>query len=346
MRILVIGGSRFIGAELVRQLAAAGHTLCLFNRGRSPLAPPDGVTRLTGDRNAIAAHAPDLLRFAPEVVVDMCCVTAAQCEAALAAFAGRVARYVLISSCDVYRTYGVLLGKEDAAVDNAPQAEDAPLRSALYPFRGPEPRAADDPQRHLDDYDKIPCEQAVLGPGGTAGTVLRLPMVYGPGDYQLRLMPYLRRMDDERPFILLSELGAEWRGARGYVKEVAAGIALAAADPRAAGRTYNIAEPIALTERDWVERIGVAAYWEGKVVEIPDGDLMPELEGLRGSRQHLTVDSTRIRRELGYSEGKSWREPLAASVTWQRHNWPVPLPRHLFDYEAEDQMLARKKMLI
>jgi nucleoside-diphosphate-sugar epimerase len=346
MRILVIGGSRFIGAALVRQLAAAGHTLCLFNRGQSPVEPPAGVEVLHGDRNALAGHAAAVLGWRPDVVVDMCCITAEQCEAALAVFAGNVPRYVLISSCDVYRTYGVLLDKEQAAVDNTPQAEDAPLRTVRFPYRGAQPRAADDPQRILDDYDKIPCEQAVLARPGLAGTVLRLPMVYGPGDYQLRLLPYLRRMDDGRKAILLSETGAGWRGARGYVEDVAAGIALAVASPQAGGCTYNIAEPTGLTERDWVERVGVAAYWDGKVIEVDDDDVPDDLPGLRGAKQHLVVDSGRLRSELGYKEGTTWREALSASVNWQRKHWPVPLPPGMFDYAAEDALLARKGALI
>jgi nucleoside-diphosphate-sugar epimerase len=44
-----------------------------------------------------------------------------------------------------------------------------------------------------------------MGTAGLPGTVLRLPTVYGPGDYQHRLFEYLKRMDDGRPAILLGE---------------------------------------------------------------------------------------------------------------------------------------------
>ena len=53
-----------------------------------------------------------------------------------------------------------------------------------------------------DQYDKIPAEQAVMGDSEIRGTVLRLPMIYGPGDPLHRLHPILKRIDDRRPAIL------------------------------------------------------------------------------------------------------------------------------------------------
>lgn len=341
MRILVLGGTRFIGAAAVRRLAAAGHILCVFNRGKSTAAPPPSVFALHGDRNALGDCAAELLAFEPDVLLDMCCITAAQCELTLRLFSGKVPRCLFISSCDVYRTYGVLQGTEDWPPDNSAQAEDAPLRTSLYPYRGTEPRAADDPRRILDDYDKIPCEQAVLSTPGMAGTVLRLPMVYGPADYQQRLLPYLRRMDDGRPAIALGSTQAQWRGCRGYVEDVAAAIALAVTDERAAGRVYNVAEAQALSERAWVERIAASAGWGGQIVEVDDSAIPDGMDSLRGSPQHLVVDSSRIRSELGYREPSDPAQALAATIARQRENYPDLLPEGMFDYAAEDALLQK-----
>ena len=94
------------------------------------------------------------------------------------------------------------------------------------------------------------------------GTVLRLPMVYGPGDYaQRRLLPYLKRMDDGRSAILLGKTMASWRWTKGYVENVAAAIALAVTNENAAGRIYNIGESKTRTEAAWVRAIGRAAGW-------------------------------------------------------------------------------------
>ena len=66
-----------------------------------------------------------------------------------------------------------------------------------------------------------------MGTAGLPGTVLRLPTVYGPGDYQHRLFEYLKRMDDGRPAIPLGEGVASWRWTHGYVEDVALAVVLA-----------------------------------------------------------------------------------------------------------------------
>src|SRR5439155_10880721 len=97
-----------------------------------------------------------------------------------------------------------------------PFSEDSPLREQLYPYRGEQPRAADDPRKVFDDYDKIPVERLVMRQPDMAGTVMRLPMVYGPDDYQYRFLPYLKRMDDGRQTIVLDAGMAAWRSTWGY----------------------------------------------------------------------------------------------------------------------------------
>src|SRR5262245_65627168 len=64
----------------------------------------------------------------------------------------------------------------------------------------------------------------------------------GPEDYFHRLYPYVKRMEDHRPAILLEKEAAQWRGSRGYVENVAAAIVLAIVDDQATNRIYNVAE--------------------------------------------------------------------------------------------------------
>ncbi|NIM98090.1 MAG: NAD-dependent dehydratase, partial [candidate division Zixibacteria bacterium] len=87
-----------------------------------------------------------------------------------------------------------------------------------------------------------------------------------PGDSQHRLFQYLKRMDDNRPAILLEQGMANWRWTKGYVENVAAAIVPAVVEERATGRIYNVGEQDALSEEEWVRAIGAAAGWKGKVV--------------------------------------------------------------------------------
>src|SRR5205085_5841461 len=141
---------------------------------------------------------------------------------------------------------------------------------------------------------------------------------HGPGDPQHRLFPYLKRMDDQRPAILLDEGWARLRPSRGYVEDVAAAIALAIVDDRAAGRVYNVAEPEAFSEAEWVGHIGEAIGWKGQVVIKPSGDSSPGA----ADALHLSMDSTRIRQELGYREPVPPSEALRRTIEWERLHPP------------------------
>lgn len=181
MRILVIGGTGFIGPHGVRSLTEMGHEVTLFHRG---LAKPNqalAVREVLGERRHLSDFADEWKRLAPEVVLDMIPVTEQDARVLMSTFKGTACRLVVISSADVYRAYGRLHGTEPGPPDPLPLTEDAPLRERLYPYRGETPRREDDPKRWMDDYDKILVEQVVMGDPELPGTILRLAAVYGPG---------------------------------------------------------------------------------------------------------------------------------------------------------------------
>jgi nucleoside-diphosphate-sugar epimerase len=244
---------------------------------------------------------------------------------------GVTGRLVVLSSIDVYRGYGRFHGKEQGDLQPVPFTEDAPLREALYPYRGD--------GRGLDDYEKILVERAASSAFDLPATILRLPMVYGERDYQRRLFIELKRMDDNRPAILLEETFAAWHWTRGYVENVAAAIALATADPRATGRVYNIGEAESRSYADWLRAVGQAAGWHGEVAVVPDGRLPEQLRPPAADyHQHLVSDTGRIRQELGYIEPVPLYQGLLRSIEWERANRGTPNER-LFDYAAEDAVL-------
>ncbi|HLJ80442.1 MAG TPA: NAD-dependent epimerase/dehydratase family protein [Ktedonobacterales bacterium] len=346
MRILVIGGTNFIGPHVVRRLAQQGHELTLFHRG--PLvadAPkgrfargaehpdlPEGVEQISGDRERLAKYADMLRSVSPEVVLDMIPENDDNARAVQDVFRGVARRVVAISSQDVYRAYGRLLRAEPGLPDPVPLTEDAPLRERMYVLAGRFEGA--------ERYEKILAERVYLSDATLPGTVLRLPAVYGPGDHQHRVFEYLKRMDDGRKVIVLEESLAGWRWTRGYVDNVADAVALAIADDRAAGRVYNVGEPDTLTQAEWVRAIGAAADWQGEVVVMPTEQLP---EGMRfdgDSAQSFWTDSSRIRRELGYAERIPRDEALRRTVTWERAHPPTTFDAAQYDYAAEDAALA------
>jgi nucleoside-diphosphate-sugar epimerase len=333
MRVLVIGGTNFIGPAVVQRLVEGGHDLTLFHRGNTEAAARASVPHIHGDRRELELYRTDLERFAPDVVLDMAPMSGADAEAVMRACRGLVRRVVMISSVDVYRAYGRLHGTEPGPLELLPLTEDAPLRERLYPYRG-------ERGGRLDDYDKIPAERAIMSDAQIAGTVLRLPAVHGERDYQHRLYMELARMDAGRPAILVQEDMLHWRWCRGYAGNVADAIALAVSDERAAARVYNVAEPEALTQEAWLRAVARIAGWHGEIVAAPK-DVLPEhLRSSNNYAQHMDVDSSRIRRDLGYAERVPSEEGIARAIAWERTHPPARIDPRWTDFAAEDAALA------
>jgi nucleoside-diphosphate-sugar epimerase len=337
MRILSIGGTGFIGAHVLRRLVGDNHDVAVFHRGKTPAELPHGVQSIHGDRKNLSAFAPDFRKFAPDLVLDVTPYVEQDALTVMNTFRGIARRVVAISSMDVYAAYGRFRRSENGEPEMEPFNELAPLRSILYPYRT-FAQSADDFEYN---YDKILVERVVMNDTKIEGTVLRLPVVYGPADKQHRTFEYVKRMRDGRPAVLLADEKFQWRWTRSYVENVAAAIALAVFSEQAANRIYNVGPPEAPTEAEWVQSIGCAAGWDGKIVAISN-DLMPDhLTNDYDYRHTLAADTSRIRKELGYVEPVSREEALERTVTWEQENPPMEIDTGRFNYAAEDEVLGR-----
>ena len=182
MRVMVLGGTRFIGAAVVEELYAHGHELLVVHRGEHEPADLPEVDDLHADRQDLPHLRGPVDEFDPEAVVDNCAYSAADAETALAAI-GDDARLLVVSSMDVYRALGRCWPgprPTPCLVD-----ETSPVRAERYPYRG-----RPHPSPDTDTYEKLDVEAAYLA---REATVCRLPMVYGERDHQRREEPILRR---------------------------------------------------------------------------------------------------------------------------------------------------------
>jgi nucleoside-diphosphate-sugar epimerase len=341
MKILAIGGTGFIGPFTVAQLQQAGHGVTVFHRGN--VKPPAGTGQIIGDRNQLDQYRDRLAREKFDVVIDFILSSGRQASQLMTTFRGIADRVVALSSMDVYRAWGVFYGFEPGELEAMPVDEDSLVRTQ---------RQAYPPERLKrlqillpwvdDEYDKVPVERAVLGDAELSGTIVRLPMVYGPGDFAHRFYQFLKPMDDRRPHILFADDVAAMRTPRGYVKNVAAGIALAATSPQAAGRIYNVGEAEAFSELAWARKIAVITNWPGEFIVLPHEKVPAHLHWPGNTAQHLVVSTERIRGELGYREPVSSVEAMRRTIAWERANPPVD-PMAVFDYPAEDQALQKFK---
>ncbi len=312
MRVLVVGGTSFIGRALVLRLLAGGSEVAVLNRGKTEDDLPAGVVRMVGDRDSLGDCRDAIERYAPSVVVHNVVANERQARVWLDACSGIDARLVMTSSCDVYAVYGRSNGSEEGPVDNTPQAEDSPLRTVLYPYRG-EAEDESDPRWH---YDKITAEQALLGAHDDA-CVLRLPMVLGPRDPQHRLRDLLSAMDRGRPHIVHDDGYANWQSTYGDVDNVAGAITAACSATELPSRTYNVGDEV-LPIRALVDHVAAFADWRGRYL-TPSRETLPDaLVEPWDVRHWLVIDTDRIRDELGWAPEVGLRDTLERTLRWER----------------------------
>jgi nucleoside-diphosphate-sugar epimerase len=341
MKVMAIGATGFIGRHVVSELIEAGHEVAVLHRGNTPLPARRGVIEFTGNRSAVSGMRQEFRSWSPDVALDMILSSAAQARATLEAFHGIARRVVAVSSADVYRAMAVVHGLDTGPLETVPLIEDSPLRTpgptysreALAAVRAAFPWVD-------EDYDKVQVEQAIRADPGLPATIVRLPMVYGPGDPLHRLYPVIKRIEDRRPVILFESRHARSVPCRGYVENVARAIALAVTSDRAAGRVYNVADPDPVTEVEWASKVGATAGWEGRVVALPRDRAPKHLIHPYRFEQHLFMDSSRIRAELGYAEPVTIEEALRRTAGWEKANPPERIDPAQYDYAAEDEALA------
>lgn len=340
MKILVIGGSGFIGSFVVQQLVGEGHDVTIFHRGHAKPVLSEGVREVLGNRNDLQSLRPEFERDSYDAVIDVILSSERQATALLGTFRGITGRIVALSSQDVYRAYGVLLGIDDGPPQELPLTETSELRS--YPPYPPEhAQRMQSIFSWLDEeYDKVRVERALNASTDPPVTVLRLPMVYGPGDPLHRFFPVLKRIADGRTTILLDESIGHIHSPRGYVENVSHAVVVATISPIAIGRTYNVAERDLYTEREWTLKIANAVGWKGSVHVLRSEGIPPHLRMPVDNRQDWIVSSARIREDLGYREIVAPEEALRRTIDWEQANPPTGTTLAPFDYPAEDAASA------
>jgi nucleoside-diphosphate-sugar epimerase len=320
VRIVVLGGTRFIGRAIVEELVQGGHDVLVVHRGN--LEPDDmpPVPHLHCDRSDLAAYKNGLAGFRPEAAIDCRALTRADAETALAALPAGI-RLVVISSMDVYRAFGAAIeGKE---TDPVPLDEDSPVRPERYPYRG---KSAD---RH--DYDKLDVEDVYLPQGATS---LRLPMVYGPRDYQLREEFILRRVRAGRMRIPFG--AGAWLACRGYVGDLARGARLALMSTSTEGMALNLCEDRTFSMAMWSRMILEAAGSSAELVTVADEVLPEDLKPTGTMPQHIAASARRARAMLGWTTSDP-SETLRATVRWHLAHPPSDAD---LDFSSDDRALA------
>ncbi len=205
MRVLIIGGTGFIGQWVVRALVENEHEVRVFHRGSTTAPLPPSVSHDCGGRAELPRFAPLFRAWAPDVVLDTFAYDRDDLALLKRAIDEIPCRVVILSSMDVYRAYAIYCRLDEGPLETRMLDENAQLRSVSYPYRK---KAAS-----VDDlmyrYDKIPAEQFALDEMNKPVTILRLGKVYGALDPQRHAQDYREQIRGGR--MQLSKERSEWR---------------------------------------------------------------------------------------------------------------------------------------
>jgi nucleoside-diphosphate-sugar epimerase len=298
VKLLIVGGTRFLGHELAWRLLAAGHQLTLFNRGTLPDAFGGRVERLRGDRKG-----PQLARLVAgrsfDAAVDFAAYDGEDGRSVVEVLSGRVGHYVVISTGQVY------LVRERKPSPARESDYDGPLL--------PEPEDADDKGQWDYGMGKRALEDALVEAWQRRrfpSTRLRIPMVNGPRDHFRRIERYLWRMLDGGP-VLLPGGGAQ-RVRHVYSGAVARAIAAWLGREQTFGQAYNLAQDETPTLAELLHELAAALGAPDRLVAVSEeqfraSGLDPLVLSPFSGRWMSFLDPSRAKSELGFVH-----EPLRA----------------------------------
>jgi nucleoside-diphosphate-sugar epimerase len=311
LRVLLIGGSGFMGPHVARAFLAAGHAVALLSRGTQPI--PGGVEHLKADRSDPASLAAALENQRFDVTVDFLAYDAGDVERLLLVPYAALGRYFMLSTGQVYL---VTEGAEP------PYREDDAGRPVI-----PEPEAGTRAHGQWSyGIAKRRAEEALFAlrsAYGVRGVALRLPIVHGEGDAGRRLWAYLERLLDGGPLVL-PDAGTQLTRFL-YVGDVANTLVTLAAAPALRSGAYNLAQPDVIPLREFLERIARAAGVEPHFVDASWDECraagLDESFSPFAHRWRSLLDPSRAAAEWGFT-GTRVDDYLPPVVRWHLEHRP------------------------
>lgn len=335
MRILVMGGTWFLGRAIAETALAKGWEVTTFNRGRSGVDVP-GVEAVHGDRT-VREDLQKLAQRGPwDAVVDTSSSELPPREVLLATttLARHARRWVHLSTVSVYEGW-----------PHEPLTEDSPLLRCPADADGSFGHTGEDGSPTKYGFQKAGGERAVTEAFGDEAVFLRPGVILGPGEYVGRLPWWLERA--QRGGRMLAPAPSEQRIQPVDVRDVAAfAVHLAAGTGRGA---FNVTHPDGISFGDFLTECLRVTGSDGTPVWVDPAVLtehgVKQWTELPLWRTHAGVWAVDARRAV---EAGLRCRPIADTVRdtwkwWARDGRPVDHPRraeHGIAAEKEARILA------
>ncbi len=295
MKILLIGGTQFIGQHLVRQLMNDGHDVTLLNRGKTgPNLFPE-LKLVRADREQEGFESLSDLRQNWDAVVDLCAYFPKPLRRFLHAVNGFAGMYVQCSTISVYK----------ASINIDPSQ---PVTETSEIFACSESEAIDTTMMTYGPR-KAECERIAMDQqcGGVPVVIIRPSVVYGEHDHTDRFAYWIWRATRNKKFILPEDGLTTTQ--KTYAPDLASAFAAVLKRPSATGRAYNIADTFPLNLRSTIQLIGKQKGIESLDYAVSiDADTLQNLKVSPWSdiplwipRTNFVVDTFRARSELDFT---------------------------------------------
>ncbi|MGB0825260.1 MAG: NAD-dependent epimerase/dehydratase family protein [Synechococcus sp.] len=305
MKILVMGGTRFVGRPLVARLQSQGHALTLFTRGKNPV--PAGVEHLCGDRSSDEGLSA-LQGRSFDVIVDSSGRKQEDSSRVVAITGAPSHRFVYVSSAGVY-----------ADSEQWPLDESSPT----------------DPQsRHAGKADT----EAWLRKEGIPFTSFRPTYIYGPGNYNPVERWFFDRIVHNRPIPLPGDGSTITQ--LGHVEDLAEAMARCIEVDAAANRIYNCSGKQGISFRGLIRAAAVACGRDPDSLDLRSfnpSDLDPKARKAFPLRlNHFLTDITRVERELAWQPSFDLAKGLADSYSNDYALNPTAAP----DFSSDEALIG------
>jgi nucleoside-diphosphate-sugar epimerase len=272
MRILVMGGTRFIGVYLTKQLVEQGHEVVVLNRGKKPLPVP-GIGQIICDRTDPAALKANLTGESFDAIFDNNGRELADTQPLIEIFQGKLQHFIYVSSAGVY------------------------LKSDQMPHT--EGDAVDPKSRHKGKFET----EQYLAAQGVPFTSIRPVYIYGPQNYNPLEQWFFDRIARNRPVPIPGNGMAMTQ--LGHCADLADAMVAVLGNSQAVGQIYNISGERYVTFDGLAKACAIAAGGSADALEIvhydPKAFDFGKAKAFPMRVQHFFTSIEKAKHELNWS---------------------------------------------
>ncbi len=300
MKVLIIGGTRFLGAAIARELCARGHEVAVLHRGKTRGDVPEQVEHIIADAHERGDVQPHLARGFDAVIDTI--LTDDDLAWMLPLLQDCAGRFIHCGSTGVYTPMETVPARED---------DPTPCPEALGGFA-----------------QKLAQDTAILmfhAQTGYNACSLRVSNVFGAGDVPLdgwgaRDPRWFQRVAYHEEIWVPNDGRALLQPV--HVEDLARGFCKALESDKVAGQIYNLSSDRAVTLNEYVAAVKEILKSESPVNHVPMKEILAtgkaNESGLRFLCEHMCIDSGKARRDFGYEPQVSFYHGLKESIEWTR----------------------------